>query len=140
MPFYFDNAATTQALPAVAEVVGRTLTQEYGNPSSVHGLGLAAERIVEEARAQLARAAGVRPAQVTFTSGGTEANNLALQGAAALAGRRRHLITTPIEHPSVLAPLEALRAKGSNSAWRRSTVGAGSISRRSSGSCATRRR
>ncbi|MBE3591176.1 MAG: cysteine desulfurase [Firmicutes bacterium] len=110
---YLDNAASTQALESVADAVRHALLHAYGNPSSLHGMGLEAERIVEGARAELARALGVEPAELFFTSGGTEANNLALKGAARARARRgRHILVTPIEHDSVLNALNALKAEG----------------------------
>ena len=95
-PCYLDHNATTPPRPESAEAVSRALG-EWGNPSSVHSHGRAARRIVEDARRQVARLAGADPATVAFTSGGTEANNLALRG----CGRTRILVSA-IEHPSVL--------------------------------------
>jgi cysteine desulfurase len=95
-PCYFDHNATTPVRPETAGVVSRALSQG-GNPSSVHSFGRAARRIVEDARRQVAGLAGAAPAMVVFTSGGTEANNLALRG----CGRPRILVSA-IEHPSVL--------------------------------------
>ncbi|MBX6350272.1 MAG: cysteine desulfurase [Clostridia bacterium] len=110
---YLDNAATTQALPEVAEAVRRALCEDYANPSSLHRLGLAAERLVTAAREALARALGVGEDELVFTSGGTEANNLAIKGAArARAGRGRHLIVAAAEHDSVLRAAAALGREG----------------------------
>jgi cysteine desulfurase len=110
---YLDNAATTRADPAVVAAMTAVLTEEYGNPSSVHGLGVQAERRIAWARAELAALLGTSPAAVVFTSGGTEANNLALKGAArAYRQRGRHLITTAVEHSSVLEALRSLEAEG----------------------------
>jgi cysteine desulfurase len=108
---YLDNAATTKPHPAVVEAVTRALVADYGNPSSLHGKGVAAERLVTEARAAVARTLGVDPDDLLFTSGGTEANNLALHGALARA-RGRHLVTTAVEHSSVGVPLRELAAQG----------------------------
>ncbi len=89
------------------------LTDGFGNPSSIHGKGLSAERAVSAARAQVAAALGVPPASVLFTSGGTEANNLGLKGAArAYGGRGRHLLASAVEHSSVLEALRSLEAEG----------------------------
>jgi cysteine desulfurase len=110
---YLDNAATTRVDPAVVAAMMAVLTEGYGNPSSIHGKGVEAERRLAAARAQVAGALGVPAAAVIFTSGGTEANNLALQGGArAYRGRRRHLITTAVEHSSVLEALRALENEG----------------------------
>lgn len=93
---YLDHNATTPAKPAVIEAVSRAL-QAHGNPSSVHGAGRAARRLVEDARDAVAALAGARAERVVFTAGGTEANNLALRG----AGRIR-ILAGATEHPSVL--------------------------------------
>jgi len=110
---YLDNAATTRPDAEVVAAMVEALTAGYGNPSSLHGRGLDAERRVAAARAEVANALGVPPAWVLFTSGGTEANNLAIQGVAGSYGSRgRHLIATAVEHSSVLATLRALEARG----------------------------
>ena len=110
---YLDNSATTRAHPEVIAAMQQALAVTYGNPSSLHRMGLAAERLLKEARVQLAAALGVPAARLIFTSGGTEANNLALFG---LAGTRRapggHIVTTAIEHASVLEPCRRLRERG----------------------------
>src|SRR3989442_14348490 len=111
MEIYLDNAATTKPHPSVVESVTRALTVDYGNPSSLHGKGVAAERLVAEAREALAWTLGVEPEDVLFTSGGTEANSLAIRGVGGLA-RGRHLITTAVEHSSVRVPLQRLAAQG----------------------------
>ncbi len=110
---YLDNSATTRVLPEVAEAVRCAMEEEFGNPSSPHGLGLRAERAVREAREVIARGLGVDAGEVVFTSGGTEANNLAVIGAArALRRRGDHVITTRVEHPSVLRACEVLAEEG----------------------------
>lgn len=112
---YLDSAATTRARPEVAEKVRTALLSEYGNPSSLHGMGHAAERLLKESRGWVADALGVAPAEIVFTSGGTEGNNLAIQGVAKARARRgRHLITTRIEHSSVLNACRALEEEGFN--------------------------
>ena len=108
---YLDNAATTPPHQTVVEAVVRALATDYGNPSSLHQKGLAAERIVTAARDTVARTLSVDPAEILFTSGGTEANTLAIQGAARLT-QRRHLLTTAVEHSSVLVPLRRLADEG----------------------------
>lgn len=104
---YLDNAATTRPHPDVIEAISRALLEEYGNPSSLHGRGVAAERLVTAAREAVARSLGVTPDEIIFTSGGTEANNLAITGAVREA-RGHHLITNLIEHSSVLTPISRL--------------------------------
>lgn len=100
-----DQAATTPVRRAVLEAMWPWLTGEHGNPSSTHSLGRRASDALTDARARIARIAGVRPAQVVFTSGGTESDNLAIIGltlAAIARGRGRHLIVSAIEHEAVL--------------------------------------
>ena len=100
---YLDNAATSRPFPETVEAVGRAMEHGYGNPSSRHGLGLAASRLVEAARTTLARAIGAEAREIVFTGGGSEANNLALKGAAwSYARAGRHLVISAVEHPSVL--------------------------------------
>lgn len=110
---YLDNSATTPVLPTVASVMQKVLVEDFGNPSSLHRKGVVAERIKTEARRTLAAACGVGESQFFFTSGGTEANNLAIKGVARRRKRRgTHLVTTKIEHPSVLYAFRALEAEG----------------------------
>lgn len=104
---YLDNAATTPVRPEVLEAMMPYLTRWYGNPSSHHTVGEAAADALADARTRVARVLGLRSGDVVFTSGGTEANNLAIKGIAIAAAQRRddrraHVITTPIEHESVL--------------------------------------
>ncbi|HHW70860.1 MAG TPA: cysteine desulfurase [Clostridiales bacterium] len=110
---YLDNAATTMVHPDVAKTVYRGMIDEIGNPSSLHKLGLSAELQITKARENIAELLGVSSKNIIFTSGGTESNNMSIIGSA--MGRRRygkHIITTKIEHPSVLAPFEYLRNMG----------------------------
>lgn len=110
---YLDNAATTRVSPAAAEAVMRAMTEVYGNPSSVHRLGIEAEIAVRSARESVANALGCEPEEVLFTSGGTESNNLALfRGAEAQRRHGRHIITTAFEHPSVLECAKRLEQSG----------------------------
>ena len=90
---YLDNSATTPPCPEAAAAVMQMMTDCYGNPSSLHSKGIAAQRVLDDARDAVAQALHARPDEVTFTSGATEANNLALFGAA-YARRRRHTCTT----------------------------------------------
>lgn len=108
---YLDNAATTKPHPTVVDAMVRALTEDYGNPSSLHHKGVVAEHIVTNAREAIAQSVGASPEEIIFTSGGTEANNLAIRGVAALA-RGRHLVTTTTEHSSVLAAFRALTEEG----------------------------
>ncbi len=112
-PIYLDYNATTPPDPEVVEELLPYLTVEFGNPSSGHPYGWKAREAVELARARLAGLLGCDPSEVIFTSGGTEANNLAIIGAA-LANKERgnHIISTTIEHPAVLRPLERLVRHG----------------------------
>src|SRR5690242_6258381 len=104
MRAYFDHNATTPPDPQVREAVMRALTEDFGNPSSVHHFGQRAKAVLDEARSAIADLIGAEPGEVVFTSGGTEADNLALRGAAEAAepGGRRLLITSAIEHEAVL--------------------------------------
>lgn len=116
-PIYLDYAATTPVDSVVAERMAAFLTADgcFANPASVHGPGRAAAAVVETARAQVAALIGAEPAEIVWTSGATEANNLAIQGAARLArerGRGDHLVTVRSEHRAVLAAVAALEAEG----------------------------
>ncbi len=106
---YLDAASTTPVREEVAEAVNRMMTEEFGNPSSLHCLGVKAEKEVKLARARVAESIGAHPSQIFFTSGGTEANNLAIQG---LTRTRGTSITTKIEHPSVLETFNSLERQG----------------------------
>lgn len=110
---YMDHAATTPVLPAVGARAVAFWYEQFGNPSSVHGLGRRARSAVEGARRQVAALIGADPEEIVFTSGGTEANNLAVQGAArAQREQGRHIVTSAVEHPSVLEACAALAAEG----------------------------
>ena len=99
---YLDNASTTQPLPAVREIIMKTMTEDYGNPSSMHQKGVEAEKYLKEAASTLASILKVREKEIFFTSGGTESNNWALLGgAAALKRTGRTIITSAMEHPAV---------------------------------------
>lgn len=99
---YLDAAATAPLRPEARKAMLAALDAGSANPSSVHGPGHYAKQQVDDARESLARSFQARPSEVTFTSGGTEANNLAIIGLSLAQPRGRHIITTPIEHPSVL--------------------------------------
>jgi len=99
---YLDNAATTPVRRAVLEQMWPYLTEEFGNPSSTHEYGRQAALGLTRARERVAAVLGCRPAEVVFTSGGTEADNLAIIGLSLATPRGRHIVTTPIEHEAVL--------------------------------------
>lgn len=110
---YLDNSATTRPLPEVVEAMVQTLTDNYGNPSSLHNKGLKAEKILKAARRKIAAKLAVSPEEIIFTSGGTESNNLAIKGIAyQYQNRGRHLVTTEVEHPSVLESFLVLEEEG----------------------------
>jgi cysteine desulfurase len=114
---YLDYNATTPVLPEVAEVMRPFLMEEFGNPSSAHALGRKARKALEDARERVAELFGAFPDEVIFTSGATEANNLALFG---LAGEPLgHILASPIEHPCVVEPLRQLEARGFTIEWLR---------------------
>jgi cysteine desulfurase len=101
---YFDHNATTPVAPEVMETLVLCLDQVYGNASSIHHFGQEAKRRLEAARRQVAALIHADSSEVVFTCGGTEADNLAVLGAVhAAPGRDKHVITTAIEHPAVLA-------------------------------------
>jgi cysteine desulfurase len=108
---YCDHNATTPIRPEVLEAMLPFLRDEYGNASSVHRLGSRARCAVEEARTHVAALIGARPAEIVFTSGGTESNNLAIRGALQAWGCGM-IVTTPIEHASVRAAVRALQEEG----------------------------
>lgn len=110
---YVDHAATTKAFPEVIEKMTTVMESFYGNPSSVHSFGRDARFIINESRQRIASSLNANEAEIIFTSGGTEANNLALLGVAkANACNGRHIITTSIEHPAVLNVCEQLEQSG----------------------------
>lgn len=110
---YLDNSATTPVLPEVVEAMARVLREFPGNPSSPHAKGVEAERLLRQAREETARLVGAKPGEVIFTSGGTEANNMAIRGLALRRRRQgRHLVTTAIEHASVLNTFRKLEEEG----------------------------
>lgn len=107
-PIYLDHNATTPVAREVAEAMWPFLTDNFGNPSSQTPQGVRARRAVEQARAQVAELIGANPNEIVFTSGGTESNNLAIRGAAAHADTRL-AVTSSVEHPATVAPLDHLR-------------------------------
>lgn len=113
MEVYLDNSATTRCSARARDLMMQILTEDYGNPSSLHNKGKEAEDYIRRAGEQIARTLKIDGRELLFTSGGTESNNLALIGGA-LANQRlgRHIITTAVEHPSVHAPLAHLKELG----------------------------
>lgn len=110
---YLDNSATTPVDPRVLAAMMPYLTENYGNASSVHLFGQKARAAVDKSRRQIASLIGARPNEIVFTSGGTEANNLAIRGVCEAAeSHGRHIITSAIEHPSARGPIEQLEKKG----------------------------
>jgi cysteine desulfurase len=110
---YLDHSATTPVDPRVAEAMTRSLTQNFGNPSSVHGFGQQARAAVDRARREVAGLINAKPNEIIFTSGGTEGNNLAIRGICELAAAHgRHIVTSAIEHPSVRGVCSALEQRG----------------------------
>lgn len=110
---YLDHSATTPVRPEVAELVQEYMTRCFGNPSSVHSFGREAKAGLAKAREQAAAAIGAHAEEIIFTSGGTEADNLALRGAAyAYANKGKHLITSAVEHHAVLDTCRELEKEG----------------------------
>ncbi len=113
MRVYLDHSATTPVDPEVAALMMTYYTEKYGNPSSVHSFGREAKQALEQARSQVAELIGATPQEVTFTSGGTEADNLAILGTAeAFRKKGKHIITSCIEHHAVLETCEYLGKNG----------------------------
>jgi cysteine desulfurase len=113
-PIYLDHNATTPILPEVTEAMLPYLTEHFGNPSSGHAYGRSAKRAVERARDQVAGLIGCDRTGVVFTSGGTEANNLAILGSAGCVTTPGHVITSAVEHPATEQPCRRLESQG----WR----------------------
>ena len=116
---YLDYNATTPLLPEVVDAMTPFLREHFGNPSSAHALGRAARDAVEKARGQVAALLRCDPDEVLFTSGGTESNNLAIRGVTEALPDRRHVVTSVIEHPAVVAPCSWLEKHG----WRVTRAG-----------------
>lgn len=113
MEVYLDNSATTKVFPEVAELMTKIMCEDYGNPSSLHMKGLHAENYLRHAKETLAKILKVSEKEIFFTSGGTEADNMALIGCAFANSRRgKHIITTQIEHPAVLKTCAYLESEG----------------------------
>lgn len=113
MEAYLDNSATTKVSDSVKNLVVKVMTEDYGNPSSLHMKGVEAEKYIKESREIIAKLLKIEPKEIIYTSGGTESNNLALIGGA-MANKRagNHIITSSIEHASVLATMKYLEDLG----------------------------
>lgn len=113
MRAYLDNSATTRCSVRAKDKMVQVLTQDYGNPSSLHNMGKQAEDYIREAREKIAKTLKADEKEILFTSGGTESNNMALIGTA-FANKRAgmHIVTTELEHASVHAPMEYLKEQG----------------------------
>jgi cysteine desulfurase len=112
-PIYLDYNATTPIARDVAEAMTPYLFEHFGNPSSSHPYGVTTKRAIDTARAQVAALLGCQPAEVVFTSGGTESNNYAIKGAAlARKGHGNHVITSAVEHPAVIKVCKWLETQG----------------------------
>jgi cysteine desulfurase len=112
MPIYLDNNAGAPLRVEAVAAIERMLAEGVGNPSSVHRAGQRSRRMLEAARAQVAALVGAESRQIIFTSGGTESNNLAIFGAITAVSRRRKIVSSQIEHSSILAPLAELERRG----------------------------
>lgn len=110
---YFDNSATTQPYKEVIELIAKLMSEEFGNSSSLHTLGLRAERLLEETRDKLATTIKAKPEELIFTSGGTESVNMALRGTAEILKRTgKHVLSSPVEHAASLESLKELERIG----------------------------
>jgi cysteine desulfurase len=112
MRIFLDHNAGSTLRPEAIAAINRVVARGQGNPSSVHRAGQSARRDLELARRQVAGLVGARTSEIIFTSGGTESNNFAIEGVLRASGSRRKVITSSIEHSSVLAPLLALESRG----------------------------
>lgn len=115
MEAYFDNSATTRVTDSVKDIVVKTMTEDYGNPSSMHMVGVEAEKYIKTAKENIAKILKVDEKEIYFTSGGTEGNNLAIVGVVEANKRSGNkIITTEIEHASVASPMKYLEKEGYN--------------------------
>src|SRR5262249_5884018 len=117
MPVYLDYNATTPLLPEVVDAMLPYLREQFGNPSSEHEIGRRARTAVEDARERVATMLGCSSDEIVFTSGGTEANNLAIRGVAEALSDRRHVVTSVIEHPATASPCRWLERQGYRVSW-----------------------
>src|SRR5436190_4717534 len=117
MPIYLDYNATTPLLPEVVDGMLPYLREHFGNPSSEHEIGRRARAAVDDARQRVAALLGCAPDEIVFTSGGTEANNLAIRGVIDARPNRRHLVTSVVEHPATASPCRWLERHGHRVSW-----------------------
>ena len=117
LPIYLDHNASTPVSPEVADAMLPYLRESFGNPSSDHIYGRNLQRAVAGARIQVAALIGATADEIVFTSGGTEANNLAIRGIAARLSHKRHIITSQIEHPATVEPCRLLGQQGWKVTW-----------------------
>src|SRR5437764_6434765 len=108
---YFDNAATTLLDPGVLDAMMPYLTEKFGNPSSIYSYGRETRMAIEQARKSVAKILNAHPAEIFFTSGGTESSNTAIVAAVRDLGCK-HIITSPVEHHAVLHAVDALTGTG----------------------------
>jgi len=109
---YLDDAATTRVYPEVVKEMDSFFLEEYGNPSSLHEMGERAEQAMNKSRGTLAAEINAKPHEITFTSGGTESNNLAIQGLAKAHTNKKKIIISSIEHPSIMETCEFMEKQG----------------------------
>ena len=109
---YLDNSATTKMKSKVVEAMKKSLTKNYGNPSSQHKLGEDSLKLINGARKRFAKKLGAKPQEIIFTSGGTESNNLAIQGLARANPKKKKIIISSIEHPSVTETCKFMKSQG----------------------------
>lgn len=115
---YLDYNASTPIAPAVADIMRDVLEEGFGNPSSLHWAGAPARAIVDKSRAQIAALLGCASDEIVFTSGGSEANNMALKGTFFASERtQRHIVTSAVEHPAIVEPCRFLERLGANITW-----------------------
>jgi cysteine desulfurase len=114
---YADHNATTPVAPRVFEAMRPFFTERYGNPSSVYSFGSQVMHFLEQARSQVAALLGAYPPEIIFTSGGTESNNMAIRGALGLRPERNHIVTSRVEHSSVLRLCQHLEQEGQPVSW-----------------------
>src|SRR5690349_9441076 len=120
LPFrmiYFDNNATTQLAPEVRNAMLPYLGDFFGNPSSAHSAGEAANEVVTRARESVAALLGANASEIVFTSGGTESDNWAIRGAVDSQPEKRHIVTTRVEHEAVRRVVESLERRGYEVTW-----------------------
>ncbi len=109
---YLDNSATTKVDSKVVKVMKKVLLENYGNPSSLHSLGEKSRKAIDKSRKNLSREIGAKPQEIIFTSGGTESNNLAIQGLAKANPQKKKIIISSIEHPSITETCEFMKSEG----------------------------